>query len=150
MKKFSRLFSLTILITLLAMVMNINAQEREVNWDAFSKNLVMAIRSSNEGLQLSAMGMIIRYSDNLNVDEAVFDIVRIFRMNKDSRIRILAMVTLHKTQNNWAMYYLTRNLKFEKDERVKKQCCQILNSYYASKERPAEERENLSYSDKTQ
>jgi hypothetical protein len=117
-----------------------NAQDHEVNWEAFSKNLVKALATDNEGLQLSAMGMIIRYSDRLDVDDAVFDIIRVYRLNKNHRIRILAMITLHKIQNDWAMYYLRRSMEFETDERVQKQCFRILNTYYANLEKLEEQK----------
>ena len=123
-------FALVLVITFSFSVAN--AQTQDVNWEAFSKNLVKALKSDNEGLQLSAMGMIVRYGDQLDVDEAVFDIVRVFRLHDNSRVRILAMVTLHKMQNEWAMYYLKRNMEFESDECVKKQCCRIVNTYYAN------------------
>ena len=109
-----------------------NAQDKEVNWEAFSKNLVKALETDNEGLQLSAMGMIVRYADHLDVDDAVFDIIRIYRLHDNHRVRILAMITLHKMQNEWAMYYLRRSMEFETDERVQKQCCRIVNTYYAN------------------
>lgn len=111
-----------------------NAQERTVNWDAFSKNLVRAIQHGNEGLQQSAMCMIIRYGDNLNVKDARFDIVRIFRSHKNPKVRQLALVALYKIQDPWAMYFLSRNIRFEKDEAIKKLNCCIVNAYNAKKE----------------
>lgn len=106
------------------------AQAGENKWDAFSKNLVRAVQSSNEGLQISAMRMIIRYSNNLNVKDAVFDLVRIFRNHSDQRVRRLAMVTLYQIQDDWAMYFLRRNRQFEKDESILRQSCCIVNAYY--------------------
>ena len=149
MKNLKRSIFFLIILALVFSTVPANAQTDEVNWEAFSKNLVMALKTDNEGLQLSAMGMIIRYGDRLDVDDAVFDIVRIFRLHKNSRVRVLAMVALHKTQNDWAMYYLTRNMQFETDECVKKQCCRILNSYYAGLEKQEQEsQEELLASDK--
>lgn len=107
---------------------------QDVNWEAFSKNLVKAIRSDNPGLQHSAMQMIIRYGDHLNVKDARFDIVGIFRTDKNPKVRQLAMVTLFHMKDDWAMYFLKRNIKFEKDEGILKQNCCIVNAYYAEKE----------------
>ena len=135
MKKLTLYLSIAVLIGLLVGFNNSYAQERQVNWEAFSKNLVMALGTTNTGLQLSAMGMIIRYSDKLQVDEAVFDVMRIYRLYKDPQVRILALVTLHKIQNDWAMYYLKSNMRFENDERVKKFCSFVLNDYYTQKDR---------------
>ncbi|MEJ2634337.1 MAG: hypothetical protein P8184_03470 [Calditrichia bacterium] len=139
MKPSMKLIPVLILGFFLLAWSNDQAQERKVNWDAFSKNLVMALATPNEGLQQSAMQMIIRYSDNLNVDGAIFDIVRIFRNHKNPQVRRLAMVTIYKMQHGWAMDFLKRNLKFEKDETIRKHCCCMVNAYYYSqKVTPAE------------
>lgn len=108
-------------------------QAETTDWDQFSVNLVNAFKIPNEGLHTSAMCMIIRYADKLDVDDAVFDIVRIFRSNKDTRVRQLALVTLYKMQNAWAMDFLKRHYKFEDNETIRKMNCCIVNSYYASK-----------------
>lgn len=105
-------------------------QTGEDKWEAFSKNLIRALESTNEGLQISAMRMIIRYSDNLDVKDAAFDLVRIFRNHHDQRVRRLAMVTLYHIQNDWAMYFLKRNRQFEKDKTILRQSCCIVNAYY--------------------
>jgi len=106
-------------------------QNTKVNWTAFSRNLVKAIASQNDGLRISALSMIVKYSENLDVDDAVFDIVRIFRNSKDTRIRQLALVTLHKMENNWAMDFLKRNLKFEENETILNQSYCVVKNYYA-------------------
>jgi len=120
-------------------------ESQDVNWEAFGKNLVKAIQSDNEGLQQSAMCMIIRYADHLNVKDARFDIVRIFRSHKNPRVRQLAMVTLYQMKDDWAMYFLKRNIQFEKDECIRKLNCCIVNAYYAEKEaaKKAKQREGI-------
>lgn len=120
-------------------------EAQNVNWEAFSKNLVKAVHSDNEGLRRSAMCMIIRYADYLTVKDARFEIVRIFRSHKNSKVRQLAMVTLYHMKDDWAMYFLKRNIKFEKDETILKQNCCIVNTYYAEKEaaKQAKEKEGV-------
>jgi hypothetical protein len=110
-----------------------NGQGIKTNWEAFGENLVKAVATPNEGLQLSAMGMIIRHSDSLDVKDAVFDLVRIFRSHKDTRVRRLAMVTLSKIKVEWTMYFLKRNRQFEKDKTIFKHNCSIVNEYYVGK-----------------
>ena len=107
------------------------SQEEITDWDQFSANLVNAFKIPNDGLHKSAMCMIIRYSDKLNVDDAVFDVVKIFRSHKDVKVRQLALVTLHKMQNAWAMDFLRRHHEFEDDATIRKMNCCIVNSYYA-------------------
>jgi UDP-2,3-diacylglucosamine pyrophosphatase LpxH len=110
------------------------SQEAQVNWDVFGKNLTKALQSDNEGLQQSAMRLIIRHGDKLNVKEAAFNVVHVFRTNKDPKVRQLAMVTLYNMRNDRAMYFLKRNIQFEKDENIRKFNCCIVNAYYAQKE----------------
>ncbi|MFZ0391873.1 MAG: hypothetical protein WAN36_15535 [Calditrichia bacterium] len=92
----------------------------EVNWDAFSKNLAVALASGNEGLQQSAISHVIEYCENLEMNDAAVDLVRIYRNNKDERMRQMAVVVLHKVNNKWAMDFLFRNYKFENNPTIKR------------------------------
>ncbi|MCB0259002.1 MAG: hypothetical protein KDE62_04675 [Calditrichaeota bacterium] len=119
------------------------AQAQQTDWEVFGKNLVKAIQTGNEGLQQSAMQLIIRHADNLDVDAAGLDILHIFRKSKNPKVRQLAMITLFKMQHKYAMFYLKRNLEFEKNDCIRKQCCCILKEYQAMLEReqaPASEK----------
>jgi hypothetical protein len=122
-----------ILILLIALVSFSWSQEgiqnTEADWTAFSKNLVRALGTSNEGLQISAMSMVVRYGEYLDVNDAVFNVVRIFRNSKNPKIRQLALVTLHKMQNKWAMGFLKRNLKFEENETILNQSRWVIHDY---------------------
>lgn len=111
-------------------------QNTEADWTAFSKNLVRALGTPNEGLQISAMSMVVRYGENLDVNNAVFDVVRIFRNNKNPKIRQLALVTLYKMQNKWAVDFLKRNLKFEKDKNILNQSQWIVYNYLTKSNTP--------------
>ncbi len=111
-------------------------QDTEADWTGFSKNLVRALATPNEGLQISAMSMVVRYGENLDVNDAVFDVVRIFRNQKNTKIRQLALVTLHKMENKWAMDFLKRNLKFEEDEIILNQSRCVIYSYLAKNTEP--------------
>ena len=110
----------------------------QTDWNAFGKNLVKNLKSDNEGIRLSAMQQVITYADNVNVDAAIFDIVQVYRSHADLKVRQLALTTLHKTNNAWAMDFLKRNLEFEKSPVLKAQIYHILNdaepgSVYARK-----------------
>jgi len=123
-------FILTLLFVWAGLV---QAQTRDVNWDAFSTNLIKAIKSGHPGLQQSAMQRIIQYADNLDVEDAVWTISQILRFDDDYRVRRLAMVTLYKINSDKALAYIGQNLKFEKDQTLKKHGCCILNEFYAAK-----------------
>ncbi len=105
------------------------AEAGQVDWNAFSKNLVEAIASDNEGLQRSAMRLIIRHADKVDVDQAVFDLVRIYRAHKNERVQQLAVVTLHKIQNSWAMDFLKRDLKFQESPVLQRQIVACLSEF---------------------
>jgi hypothetical protein len=90
-----------------------SVQAQEVNWKAFSKNLVKAIQSGNDGLIVSAQLMIIK-----------------FRNNRDQKARQLALVTLTHMKSNWAMEYLKRQVQFEKDPVIKQQLIALTSESY--------------------
>ncbi len=130
----SKMKLLSYLLTILLINVSLSLGDSRAGkgkWDVFSKNIVKAIKSPNEGLRFSAMGMIIRYGDSLNVEDAVFDIMRLFRSHKDVRVRRLALVTLHKIQNKWIIYFLERNQNFEKNEGILRQSRFIVYDYFA-------------------
>ena len=129
------MFSLFTLVLFAAAFAGTN---ENTDWDAFSDNLVKGLKSDNEGVRLSAMQQVITYADKVNVDDAVFDIVEVYRSHNDIKVRQLALTTLHKTNNAWAMDFLKRNLEFEKSPVLKAQIYHILNdaepgSVYAKK-----------------
>ena len=106
-----------------------NVVHTNENWDAFSKNLVWCMQIKNEGVQTSAMQQIIRYGDRLDVEDAVFDVVRLYRNHDNEKVRQLALSALHKMQNKWAMDFLKRNVNYEKSPALKKQIYCILQNY---------------------
>jgi hypothetical protein len=106
-----------------------NENLENVDWDAFSENLVVGLKSDNLGVRTSAMQQVIRYADNVNVDDAIFDIVEMYRSSNDEKVRQLALAAMHKTENAWAMDFLKRNLKFEKSEKLRTAIYHILNDY---------------------
>ena len=90
----------------------------EADWQAFSENLVVGLASDNDGLRASALQMIIRYGDRLDVGEAAFDVARIYRDHKNEGMRHLAAVSCVHLKSDWAVSYLRMSEPFEKSERV--------------------------------
>ena len=105
------------------------ATERDVNWDLVSENLENALQSNNPGLQQSAMRLIIQYADHVDVDDAVFNMMCLYRHSDNSKVRQLALVTLHKIGDDYAMDFVKRNLKYETDEKIIKLSNAILSNY---------------------
>ena len=97
-----------------------------VKWDQFSKGLVQALQSDNIGLKLSAMQMVIKYGDKVNVEAARYDVMDTFLYSKDRRVRRLALVTLSKINNTFDMGLLERQIGFEEDPVIKNQIVAVL------------------------
>ncbi len=114
----------------------------KTDWKAFSENLTNAIASDNEGLRQSAMQHIITYSSKLEMDGAVFDLVRIYRYEKDQRVRQMAVVALNKIGNSWAMNFLKRNLRFEDNPVIYRQ---IVDCTYNNQQKEVAEVESSPY-----
>lgn len=82
-------------------------------WEAFSENLVLSLQSEYDGVKSAALGMIIRYGNQLDVDEAVFDVVGIYRNHDNENMQRMALVALGNMENNWAINFLERAQRFE-------------------------------------
>jgi hypothetical protein len=113
------------LVSLALMLILINSAsaqspEPEYDWESISENLVLGIQSGNPGVQQAAMRMVIQYPEKIDVDDAINDLMHIYRFNDDTKMRQLALVTLHKIGNEYAMDFAKRNLEFESDEKVLK------------------------------
>ena len=120
MRKFNFTIYL-VALTLLFMIINTapaQTTERDVDWDLLSKNLVMGIQSGNPGVQQAAMRLVIQYSEKIDLDDAERDLMYIYRFDDDSKMRQMALVTLHKINSEYAMDFAKRNLEFETDEKV--------------------------------
>jgi hypothetical protein len=96
-------------------------------------------RWNGYGLHVSAMQNIRIYSElypgKLDVGDATFNIMRIFRDHKDPRMRRLALVTLVTIGDDKTIAFLKRNgeLELDKEECINKQCCCAAAEYYAKK-----------------
>jgi len=110
-----------IALALMLMIINVasaQTNERNIDWDLVSENLVIGIETGNPGVQQAAMRLVIQYSDNLTMDDAVMEMMRIYRFNNDTKMRQLALVTLHKISSEYAMDFVRRNLEYETDEKI--------------------------------
>jgi hypothetical protein len=109
------------------------ASDKEVNWQQVSKNLVRSLASDNEGLRQSAMAFFVEHADKLDIHEAVYDVMRIYRNHPDLRVRKLALVTLYKMQNKWALEFLKVDLRFQDQQELKNMVAAIVQEYQARK-----------------
>ena len=120
MKKYSFTIYLSALALMLMAITSAPAQTTEGNydWELISENLVAGIHSENPGVQKAAMLLVIHHADNLDMDDAELDMMKIYRFSDDTKMRQLALVTLHKIESEYAMDFVKRNLEFETDEKI--------------------------------
>ncbi|KAA3618662.1 MAG: hypothetical protein DWQ05_06790 [Calditrichaeota bacterium] len=133
MKRISTLF---IVLALLFSFTTVQADEVERSpefWKMYSKNLVKCIKEGNPGVRYAALQRIISYSDKLEVNAAVFDIMRIYRTDKNVHARQLALSALHKMKNDWAIGFLKLHINHEKNMVLKKQIFAMIKDYEKSK-----------------
>ena len=105
------------------------AQNNSTDWKQFSNALEKAISHDNYGVKLGALQQIAIYGSHLDVDGAVFDVVRVYRNAKAENERILALSALAKMKNAWAMDFLSRSVRFERSERVRDITIDVVNQY---------------------
>ncbi len=116
------------MVTVFMFTAMVNAADN-VDWKDYSRKLVASLKSDNEGVKLSAMQQVITYADMVNVDDAIHEIVQVYRTHPDVKVRQLALTTIYKTQNPWAMDFLKRNLAYESSPVLKAQIFHILDNY---------------------
>ncbi len=100
-------------------------------WQGFSENLIVALKSDHDGLKVAAMGMVIRFGAKVNVQEAVFDVMRIYRNHPNEKMRRMALVALGQMESSWAIGFLTRAEQFEKSPALHHTLTAVVNDYHA-------------------
>ncbi len=98
-------------------------------WKTFSDNLVEALASENDGFKAGAMRLVIQYGAQLDVDDAAFDLVRIYRDHANERMRRMAVVAIGASGNEWALDFLRRSLRFEKSPAVLHTLASVIADY---------------------
>lgn len=106
-----------------------NSENSKDKWEIFSQNLVTSLKSDNPGVRQSAMLLIIEYSDKINVQDGVLDVMRTFRNSKDTNLRKLALITLYKMKSDWAIDFLKMHQKFEDNNDIKNTIASIVTVY---------------------
>ncbi len=118
-----RVITCLIILALSLVVIGANpvySQDDEFNWVSFSKNLAANLASENSGVKQSAMQLIIKYGDKLKLDDdAIFELVRIYRGENDVKYRQMALVTLYSLKDKWAMKFIKQSYNFEYDPVLK-------------------------------
>ena len=129
-------FTMTLmLLALLVAFSNLQASETKRNpkfWKAYSENLVRCLKEGNQGVQYAALQRIISYSDYLDVNDAVFEIMHIYRTDANIKAKQPALNALHAMKNKWAIGFLKLELQHEKNLALKKQIYAMIMDYEKS------------------
>ncbi len=124
MRRFSTL--VTVLVLMLSFTLVSAGDNVQVDWKAFSKSLTKALKSDNPGIQTSAMRMVIRHGDKVDVTTARYDVMDVFLKNSNQKTRQLALVTLYTINHPLDMGYLERRINFEEDPLIKKHIAAVV------------------------
>ncbi len=92
-----------------------SADADESAWAQFGANLVVALKMDNDGVRISALHHVARYGERIDVRDAKFEMIRLFRNDKDRRVRLMALNALSKVQDAWVADFLYRSAHFETD-----------------------------------
>jgi hypothetical protein len=123
---------LYVLSIMLLLPYSLSFAQDDDTWRAFSDNLIKALQSGNEGLQISALQLVNKHADKVWVHEAAYDIYQIFCNHENRRVRQLALVTLYRIQNGWALQCLCKDAEKESDPTIKRQMLAIMQQQRAS------------------
>jgi hypothetical protein len=98
-------------------------------WKRFGLAIEDALASDYEGVQQSALRLIIAYSNDLNLSSsAVVDVMHLYREGNTEPTRRMAAVSLSKMKSKLALGFLERSSAFEQSAVVKTTIDAILAS----------------------
>ncbi len=98
----------------------------KTDWGRFSKSVNQALKSDHEGLKLAALGLVIRYADHIQVNDARKDIRNIFLRHENPKVRQLALVALNAIHNDSDLDFLLNQREHEQNAAIKNHITWIL------------------------
>ncbi|MDA0875186.1 MAG: HEAT repeat domain-containing protein [Bacteroidetes bacterium] len=105
----------------------------KTDWKTYGEGLQDALAFEHQGLRNSALRLFIAYSERLQLgNEAVVDLMRIYRDDDSEQARRMAVVALGELDSALAVDYLERSLEFEESDAVKRTIAAVVNSHRAA------------------
>jgi len=103
----------------------------KVDWARYSEDIKNGLKSENQGVKFSAMHNLIKYSEYLDVSNksAAIEVMKEFKRNNNEPLRRLALIALYKMNNEWAMYSLKSQYKFEENASIKNAMAAVITAY---------------------
>ena len=103
------------------------------DWKAYGDHLRTALTNEHEGLRHSALRLIIAYAGDLELgNDAVVDLMRIYRDDDSEQARRMAVVALAELDSPLAMDWLERSHDFEQSDAVKRTIAAVVSSHRAT------------------
>ena len=87
-----------------------NAQTYETDWDLFSSGIKMALKGSNPGVQQSAILLLIKYGEQLDIGDAVSDLIAYYHRQKDQTAKRMALLALYRIDRDEAVKLMSEQL----------------------------------------
>lgn len=94
------------LAVLFVLTFSLQPAQADTNWNDFSANLEKALKTDNLGLQQSAMRLVIKYGDKVNVNNAMSNVLELYLFNQDKEVRELALLTIYRMDSKKAIQLL--------------------------------------------
>ena len=101
-----------VIIVLLVVTTGISSsqQVQSENWELFSAGIKMALKGENPGLQQSAILLVIKHGEKLDIKDAVPDMIRCYRNAKDDFSKKLALLAIFQIDKDSAFELLFEQL----------------------------------------
>jgi len=99
------------------------------NWEAFSTNIEHSLKSGNLGVQKSAMMHIIKYSDRLKVNNALDDIIELYKTADDETTREIALLAVFSLDSKTAVELLNERVQEDFDGLMKEKLNKYLSKF---------------------
>lgn len=94
-------------------------------YNNIEKNLLVGLKSSNEGLKFSCA----YYLGEIKSTKAVIPLMKLFHNGATDELKIIAALSLCKINSDRGVYAVKRAIKFAKSERVQRTCELFYNSH---------------------
>jgi hypothetical protein len=100
------------IIVLLVVTTGISSSQnvQSENWKLFSAGIKMALKGDNPGVQQSAILLVIKHGEKLDIKDAVSDMIRCYRNAKDVFSRELALLAIFQVDKDSAFELLFEQL----------------------------------------
>jgi len=103
-------------------------------WKKFGNAVSDALVSKNNGVQTSALRLIIAYGEHFDLSSsAVVDVIRLYREGKSEQIRRMAVVSLANMNSNLAIGFLELSSQHEQSNVVKATIHAVLADHSATR-----------------